>query len=199
MGSPRTIPMLPCADIDEIAAFYAPLGFRVTYRQVRPNPYVALAGHGFELHYYGMPGHLPEASHSTCGVLMEDVGAIWPELAEGLRSTYGRLPVAGFPRITRPRPRKNVDGLTGFSLVDPAGNWIRFFNDRTSGAAPAPAGSLGAAVENAVVLADSHGDVAQAHKILRGALARAAQDDAARGEAEAFLAELEERLAGERA
>jgi hypothetical protein len=38
----RAIPLLPCASIDEISKFTDHLGFRVTYRQVRPNPYVAL-------------------------------------------------------------------------------------------------------------------------------------------------------------
>jgi hypothetical protein len=56
---------------------------------------------------------------------------------------------------------------------------------------------LRAAVDNAVVIADSHGDVAQAVKILAGALAR---DTTAgleeRREAEEYLAELRERLAG---
>ena len=37
----RTIPLLPCASIDEIAKYADHLGFRVTYRQVRPNPYMA--------------------------------------------------------------------------------------------------------------------------------------------------------------
>jgi hypothetical protein len=54
-----------------------------------------------------------------------------------------------------------------------------------------------AVVDNAVVIADSHGDAAQAAKILAGALAR---DTTARPEerreAEEYLAELRERLAG---
>lgn len=37
-----TIPLLPCADIDEAVSFYEALGFRRTYRQVRPNPYAVV-------------------------------------------------------------------------------------------------------------------------------------------------------------
>ena len=66
--------MLPCADIDEIAEFLTALGFTVTYKQTRPNPFVALEGHGFPIQYYGLDGHLAEQSHSTCGVLVADTG-----------------------------------------------------------------------------------------------------------------------------
>jgi hypothetical protein len=65
---PTVIPMLPCADIDEIAEFLTALGFTVTYKQAKPYPFVALEGHGFPIQYYGLDGHLAEQSHSTCGV-----------------------------------------------------------------------------------------------------------------------------------
>ena len=48
---------------------------------------------------------------------------------------------------------------------------------------------------DAIVLADSKDDVAQAAKILRGAVGRAAPDDPALADARAFLDELTERLA----
>jgi hypothetical protein len=69
---PTVIPMLPCADIDEIAEFMTALGFTVTYQQTRPNPFVAFEGHGFPIQYYGLDGHRAEQSHSTCGVLVAD-------------------------------------------------------------------------------------------------------------------------------
>ncbi len=185
--------MLPCADVDEVADFFTAIGFRVTHRQLRPNPYLALAGHGFDLHYYGLPGHDPAASHSTCGVVVDDPHAIWAEFASGLRASHGRVPISGTPRLTRPRPRKNADGHTGFSLVDPAGNWIRFMHGQAP-EDPAPATSrLGDALGNAVVLADSKGDVTQALKILQGAVRRAGPDDPSWVEAHEFLEELTER------
>jgi hypothetical protein len=129
-------------------------------------------------------------------VIVEDTGPIWEEFAAGLRTAYGRLPITGFPRITRPRLRKNAGGLSGFSLVDPAGNWIRFFRDGNAEAPLDKVSTLGEAVRNAVVLADSKGDVPQAVKILRGAISRAAADDPVHGEARDLLAELTERLQG---
>lgn len=194
MTPPRTIPLLPCADIGEIEDFFAVLGFRTTYRQDRPYACLGVQGHGFDLQYYGLDGHLPEASHSSCLVIVEDTGPIWEEFAANLRAAHGRLPVKGFPRITRPRPRRNAGGLSGFSLVDPAGNWIRFFRDGNSEAPLESVSRLGETVRNAVVLADSKGDAAQAVKILRGAITRAAADDPAHQEAEDLLAELTERL-----
>lgn len=194
MPRPQTIPLLPCADIDEIEEFFAAMGFRTTYRQHRPYAALALNGHGFDLQYYGLAGHTPESSHSSCLVIVDDTGEIWEQLASGLRETYGAVAVKGFPRMTRPRPRKNADGLSGFSLVDPAGNWIRFFaRNRDSEATPADVSRLADAVQNAVVLADSKGDVAQAAKVLQGAVKRAPVDDPALHEAREFLAELEAR------
>ena len=38
MANERTYPCLPCGDMDESIAFYESLGFKKTYRQVRPNP-----------------------------------------------------------------------------------------------------------------------------------------------------------------
>ncbi|GAB3817311.1 hypothetical protein GCM10028820_18050 [Tessaracoccus terricola] len=194
MAPTRAVPLLPCADIDGIEPFFAALGFRTTYRQTRPNPILSLRGHGFDLQYYGLEGHTPESSHSSCLVIVEDTGQIWEEFAAGLREAYGKLPVAGFPRITRPRARKNADGVSGFSLVDPAGNWLRFFRDGNPEPSPPETSRLGEALQNAVVLADSKGDEAQAAKILRGAIQRAESDDPALGEAHGFLDELTERL-----
>lgn len=180
------IPMLPCGDVDEMADFWTVLGLRVTYRQLRPNPYVALGLGGIDLHYFGLPGHEPENSWSTCGIVVPDTGPLYELFATGLRARYGRLPVSGLPRITRPRARANNAALSGFSVVDPAGNWVRVSRAPETGHEPRAVGDrvewvttadgpLTRAVENAVVLADSHGDVEQALRVLSGAVARNGQ------------------------
>ena len=186
------VPMLPCGDIDEMADFWTGLGLTVTYRQRRPNPYVALELGGIALHYYGMPDWDPELSHSTCAVAVPDTEPLHALFAAGLRERYGRVPVTGLPRITRPRRRANNAGLSGFSLIDPAGNWVRVTRVSVAPAEEATvpgagdgetapwtgtpdAGPVARALDAAVVLADSHGDPAQARKILAGALRRAAR------------------------
>lgn len=201
------IPALPCADVDRTAAFWTGLGLELTYRQLRPNPYVVVERGGLLLHYYGLPGLEPDANHSTCLVLVDDTAPAHAHFAECFRATGGKVPVAGLPRMTRPRKRANNAGLSGFSLVDPDGNWIRFSRRPPSETVvPGPVGERGAwvseggghlarAIENAVVMADSHGDVAQARKALVGATVRHPDAPASdRAAAWSYLAELLVRL-----
>ena len=46
MANERTYPLLPCRDLDLSIAFYESLGFKRTYRQVRPNPYAVVVLRG---------------------------------------------------------------------------------------------------------------------------------------------------------
>lgn len=189
------VPLLPCSSIDEMRDFYLPLGFEVTYRQLRPNPYLALQRGGIELHYFGIQGFKPEDSYGSCLVLVDDTEPLFEEFASGLRAQFGKLPLTGFPRITRPRRRKNAGMLSGFSLIDPSGNWIRVTNVHDSAqkeAAHGRGGKLAKALVDAVVFADSKGDVDQAVKILSRALKHEHSDTTTveRIEALAYLAEL---------
>ena len=77
MANELTIPLLPCPDIDEIASFYEMLGFEITYRQTRPNPYVALRREDINLHVFGMDGYDPAQSYSTCLVIVQDTGPLY--------------------------------------------------------------------------------------------------------------------------
>lgn len=43
MANERTYPILPCPDIDQAIVFYEALGFRRTYRQLKPNPCAVVA------------------------------------------------------------------------------------------------------------------------------------------------------------
>ncbi|WP_416905369.1 VOC family protein [Micromonospora echinospora] len=210
MADELTVPLLPCGSIDTVADFYQVLGFQVTHRQSRPHPHVALQREDLHLHFFGLPDFDPATSYGSCLVLVPDVAALHAAFAEGMRAAYGRVLVAGIPRMTRPRPRKNADGLTGFSVVDPGGNWIRISarptTERSAGSAaphgqlaealaaePAtPRSRLAEALRNAVVQADSRGDHRQAAKILDGALARpeAADDPVLAVEALVYRAEI---------
>ncbi|MEV6648163.1 hypothetical protein [Amycolatopsis sp. NPDC051371] len=194
MAGEVTTPLLPCADIDEIDEFYAMLGFERTYRQLRPNPYVVLRREDLHLHFFGMAGFDPEQSYGTCLVQVPDVGALFEAFAAGMRAVHGKLLVAGVPRMTRPRPRKNMGGVTGFSVVDPGGNWIRIV-PLAETPAQAATTKLGKALENAVVQGDSRGDVGQAVKTLTASLdrERASASAADVAAAEDYLAELRER------
>ncbi|HJV13135.1 MAG TPA: VOC family protein [Propionibacteriaceae bacterium] len=202
----RMVPMLPCRNIDEMADFWTSLGLTVTYRQVRPNPYLALRRNAIDLHYYAMDDVDPEQSYSTCAIVVSDTAPLHELFVEGMRARYGRAPLNGIPRITRPRRRANNAGLSGFSIIDPAGNWIRVTRSSDDAHQPrsvdgrtewvsAGGGPLARALENAVVMADSHGDEVQAHRTLAGALTRHLEAPVAeRAGAWAYLAELRVRL-----
>ncbi|MFS8105033.1 hypothetical protein LFM09_48830 [Lentzea alba] len=189
MANELTIPLLPCPDIDEIASFYEMLGFERTYRQTRPNPYVALKREDLNLHFFGMEGYDPEQSYSTCLVIVQDTAELFEAFAAGMRSVHGKLLISGIPRMTRPRLRN--DRYTGFTLVDPGGNWIRI---NKAAAEPEATTKLAKAMENAARMADAHGDERQGLKILEGALKKATGDEPEFQAAQAFRDELVERV-----
>lgn len=185
------IPLLPCVDIDEMAAFYEMLGFSLTYRQTRPNPYVCVQREGINLHFYGLDGHVPEQSHSTCVVVVEDTGPLFEAFSAGMRAVHGKVLISGIPRMTRPRLRN--DRYTGFTVVDPGGNWIRI---NKAAQEPEARTKLAKAMENAARLADAKGDERQGLKILEGALARADGSEPELPEVQAYRDELIERIKG---
>ncbi len=167
------VPLLPCRSIDEIVEFYGMLGFTQTYYQARPYPCVGLKRDDIQMQFFGMPDFKAEDSYGSCLVIVPDTGELFRSFAASMRAAHGRLLVSGIPRITRPRKRKNADGFTGFSVIDPGGNWIRIFaaNAERDEHDPPP-GRLGAILQNAVVMGDSKGADARAAQILDGALDR---------------------------
>ena len=174
MAGEVTIPLLPCPSIDEVAGFYEMLGFAVTSRQTKPNPYVVVQREDLQLHFAGIPGFDPEQSYGSCLVIVPDVAALHRAFADGMRAVHGKVLVSGIPRMTRPRLRKNTGRHSGFSVVDPGGNWIRIFQSSPDEAADdgEPIGRLAATLGQAIVLGDSKGDARQAARVLDATLAR---------------------------
>lgn len=171
MPNERMYPALPCADIDAAVDFYAALGFERTYRQVRPNPYAVVARDDMHIHLFGMDGFDPADSYGTVIIVVPDPDALYQSWAAGLRAAYGRLPVAGIPRLVRPRKRWGT--VYGFSLVDVGGNWLRVSRlgdseDETEESEP----GLARILDVAARLGDSHGDDAAAMRTLESGLAR---------------------------
>ncbi|MEV6238034.1 hypothetical protein [Lentzea sp. NPDC051838] len=186
MANEVTIPLLPCASIDEVAEFYVMLGFTVTYRQYRPNAYLSVRREEINLHFFGIPGYEVSESYSSCLIQVEEPRELYEAFAHGMRAVYGQVLLTGIPRMTRPR-------RDGFLMVDPGGNWIRVV-PAVREREPSRNG-LSRALRNAVTLAGSHGAERQALKILEGALVRethASEDE--RAEALEFRDELLERL-----
>lgn len=190
----RTIPILTCRHLDDIVPFYEALGFTVTYRQTRPNPYVCLQRGGIDLHFAGVPEFDPETSLGSVIVLVPDIGVLYDEFAAGLRAAFGKLPVSGLPRMTRPRRKQGMTG--GFSVVDPGGNWLRITspNQAEKDDQAETAGELDRVLLNAARQGDSHGDVPAAIRVIETGLIRHADAPPAdRLPVLVYLAELQDR------
>ena len=172
MANERTYPALPCTDIDEAISFYESLGFRKTYRQVRPNPYAVVALEDIQIHLFGMEGFDPAQSYGTVIIAVPDPDRLYQDFAAGLRKAYGKLPVAGIPRILR--PRKKYGTVRGFSVVDVGGNWLRIYKlgETEEEDSAEKAEGLAQIIYVAARLGDAHGDEALALKTLENGLAR---------------------------
>ncbi|MBL6276658.1 glyoxalase [Micromonospora fiedleri] len=117
-----TVPLLPCAAVDETIAFWRALGFAVTWEQRKPYLYLAFRFSGFELHYGRPPGGFDPAGQTVgCLVMVDAVAPYHAAFVAGMRGTYGKVLSQGLPRITRYRP-----GASRFSVVDPSGNTVTF-------------------------------------------------------------------------
>jgi catechol 2,3-dioxygenase-like lactoylglutathione lyase family enzyme len=193
MANERTYPCLPYGDLDEALAFYEALGFRRTYRQLRPNPYAVVALEEIHIHLFTMEGFRPEDSYGSVIVAVPDPDQLYQAFAAGLRKAFGKLPIAGIPRILR--PRKKYGTVRGFTVVDPGGNWLRVYRlgdqeqeGKTEG--------LAGVIEVAARLGDAHGDAALALKTLEAGIRRfAAAGAAERARAYLYRAELALRTA----
>jgi hypothetical protein len=195
------IPCLPCRHLDDVLPFYTALGFDLIYRQERPNPGAAVRRRGIELHFFGIPEFDPAESMGSVIIPSRDTAALHAAFAAGLRAAFGKVPVSGIPRMTRPRRMQGTRG--GFTVVDPGGNWLRVArwsdtDDDIEGGPqdqPAPSeGRLARAVDAAARQADSRGDEAAGIRVLENGLARHSDaPPAQRLPALVYLAELRVR------
>ena len=170
-----TIPALPCASINDTVEFYVALGFEITYRQERPNTYACVKYQDIDLHFFTMKGYEPKDSYTTCLVLVPDLAALHGAFTGSLRAHYGKLPVAGIPRISKLNNANSAKQLR-FNLIDPGGNWVRFAqkDELPAGSAAAPQKEmqtpLSRATHAADWLAEAQGDFEAAAHMLDKAL-----------------------------
>jgi catechol 2,3-dioxygenase-like lactoylglutathione lyase family enzyme len=187
MPNERTYPLLPCADLDNSIAFYKALGFRQTFRQARPNPYAVVALEEIQIHLFGIEGFNPADSYGSVIIAVPDPDGLYQAFAAGLRAAHGKLPVAGIPRLLR--PRKKYGTVRGFSVVDPGGNWLRIYKlgDVEQEPSAEKAEGLAQIIEVAARLGDAHGDEALALKTLETGLIRFKEEAVASDLARAYL------------
>jgi catechol 2,3-dioxygenase-like lactoylglutathione lyase family enzyme len=163
MADERTIPLLPCISLDETLDFYRTLGFEVTHEQSTPYVYAAMRRGEIYLQFHGQRRLNPEKSAGACLVFVSEVGPYHRAFADALRAGRGKIPTAGFPRLTR-----LMKGQTRFSAFDPSGNRLLFI-DRDEppidyGKYEAKPSKLATAIDNAAFLRDTYcNDKAAAH------------------------------------
>jgi len=155
--------------LKKVFDFYQMLGFKITYQQKSPNEYGVLRRGGFELHFFGLKGLKAEEQFTTCIVVVPEVEKLHQVYAEALRKAFGKLPVAGFPRITRMKK-----GQGRFTVVDPCGNYViyvkRSAHEKESRRENLT--GLPRALEMTRRLRDESSDDAKAAKTLDAALSR---------------------------
>ena len=172
MANERTYPILPCRELDESITFYESLGFKRTYRQLRPNPYAVVALEDIQIHLFGMDGFNPADSYGSVIIAVPDPDNLYRDFASKLRERYGKLPVSGIPRITR--PRKKYGTVSGFSIIDPGGNWLRIskLGDTEQEDSAKEVERLAGFINVAARLGDAHGDESLALKTLETGIKR---------------------------
>ncbi len=162
----QQIPIFYCKSLDQTLDFYQALGFEVTYRQPTPYLYAAVTQGEVNIHFSRRP------KPAMCLIFVPNVEVCHRAFADALRTTYGKVPTAGAPRIARLRT-----GQTRFHLVDPSGNTLVYVNqyepdstyDYEAYASQSP---LMQALENAVFLRDVYADDRAAVRVLDLALGR---------------------------
>ncbi len=165
-----TVPILPCQTLPPVLEFYSALGFEVTLHQKSPNPYAVVQRGGIQLHFFGMKQYDPGASYSTCLVRTDDVDALHVVFQDGLRSTYGRVPTRGLPRLGPVGDTSH--GVRQFLMTDPGGNCLRIVQPIRADQRhqPAPEEPFAKALHHAALFADSKEDPAAAARVLDRAL-----------------------------
>ncbi|GAA3150081.1 hypothetical protein GCM10010466_46460 [Planomonospora alba] len=177
LANETTVPLMPCASVEETSAFYEALGFEVTYRQSRPYVYLALRWSGFQLHFGPAPGGLDPAREESggCLVMVDAVAPYHAAFTAAMRRAYGKVLGSGLPRITRYRP-----GASRFTLIDPSGNSIIFIQrdepvELEYGGSKRLTG-LARALDNARILREFKNDDLQAFRALKSAVRRRGGD-----------------------
>jgi hypothetical protein len=142
-----------------------------------------------------MEGFNPADSYGSVIVVVPDPESLYRAFATRLRERFGKLPAVGIPRILR--PRKKFGTVSGFSVIDPGGNWLRIYRlgDTEQEDAPAKAEGLAQVILVASRLGDARGDEAIALKTLENGLTRYTDAPALeRARAYVYRAELAVRL-----
>ncbi|MGB9036238.1 hypothetical protein BLJ79_03885 [Arthrobacter sp. UCD-GKA] len=74
---------LTCQNLDHVLSFHEALGFDLTCRQERQNPYLCLKHGDLDIHFSAVAGCEPENSPGSLIVLASDGGGLFDQFAAG--------------------------------------------------------------------------------------------------------------------
>jgi hypothetical protein len=158
--------------IGPVAEFYTALGFEITFEQTTPYQYLGVRRGGIELNFYADKNFDPATSAHGCLVETDDVEYLYSAFTEGLKASFGKVPVRGVPRVGA---LKNMSyGVRQFLLTDPGGNTIQIAQEVSEDQhhRPAPKETFARAIHMGALFADSKQDLELAVKVLDRALHR---------------------------
>ncbi|MEU5881029.1 VOC family protein [Spirillospora sp. NPDC047279] len=161
-----TIPLFPSRSIDDSWAFYEALGFEAEAKQTRPYAYLAVRRGDLRLQFFEVKKHDPNTGMFTCYVLTTDVNGLYEAFRGGLKTTLGRIPARGLPRIGRLGDMSY--GVRQFLITDPDGNQMRIGQPISDDVdhRPPPKDRTGRALHTARLFVNSKQDYPGAVKIL---------------------------------
>ncbi|HJT74193.1 MAG TPA: hypothetical protein VJ720_09245 [Chitinophaga sp.] len=178
------VPVLHCVSLEDTLNFWASLGFEITYKQTRPYGYGVVERGDYGLHFHQVKGmDATKNFYGGCLMMVSDAEEVYRGFTEQMKSTLGKVPHSGIPRISRMKP-----GTTRFTLTDVSGNSIIFisYGERDSDTwrkgDDRDQSSLQKAIATAVRFRDYKNDDVAAAKTLDAALKRTGdenQDDIA--------------------
>ncbi len=119
-----TIPTLSCNEIEATLTFWEILGFKITYKMLRPYQYGVVERNGYELHFARLKELDITKNEDGCLIMVSDVKKAYKELTQKLKENLGKIPNSGIPRISRMKPE-----ASRFTLIDVSGNCVIFIMD----------------------------------------------------------------------
>jgi hypothetical protein len=116
-----SVPLLPCVSIEQTVVFWEMLGFIKTYYQTKPYQYAVVMRQGATIHFHRDKLLNPKTAGHFCLVMVPNAMEIYQDFRSRMKTSLGKFPHAGLPRVSRMKP-----GQTRFTLTDPSGNALIF-------------------------------------------------------------------------
>ncbi|MVT06733.1 VOC family protein [Chitinophaga tropicalis] len=118
------VPVLHCVSLEDTLRFWTSLGFDITYKQTRPYGYAVVERGAYGLHFHQLKGmDASKNFYGGCLMMVSDAEEVYKDFAAQIKSTLGKVPHSGIPRISRMKP-----GTTRFTLTDVSGNSVIFIS-----------------------------------------------------------------------